>query len=106
MTPLAVAGPSCAGVCLVSSGEADWAPVEAAARTGARHALGVHPWQAHEQREGWGGRLREELLRQPTAAVGEAGLDRARREIPCGRSARREAAERLWWWTPVPRVAA
>ena len=76
-----LSGPTCGGLVLMSTGEAEWALAEqVAAASPARHAIGVHPWHLHEQRAGWEGRLREALTAQPAAAVGEAGLDRARLE--------------------------
>jgi TatD DNase family protein len=74
-----LSGPTCGGLVLMSTGEAEWALAEqVAAASQARHAIGVHPWHLHEQCAGWEERLREALTAQPTAAVGEAGLDRAR----------------------------
>lgn len=58
--------------------ETDWPNVAALA---ARHAwvhpsYGLHPWDAGNRTEGWFDRLKERLLADPHAAVGEIGLDR------------------------------
>lgn len=75
-------------VCLVSIGEAVWAATTAASRSAGAlqvpYALGVHPWNVHEQLEGWADRLRAALLAQPEAMVGECGLDRARLDTAWG----------------------
>lgn len=75
--------PAVGGLCLMATGEADWPSLEAlAASTPVRYALGVHPWFLHLQPEGWQHRLRDALLANPAAAVGETGLDRVRLSSP------------------------
>lgn len=79
------------GVCIVSTGEADWPAAQAAAAHPATAtarapervslALGVHPWWLHEQLPGWQRRLGDALEKWPAALVGECGLDRARRGL-------------------------
>jgi len=39
-------------------------------------AYGVHPWKAHLAEPGWEERLRELLVKAPSAAIGECGVDR------------------------------
>ncbi len=63
--------------------EADWDAVEAIAR---RHpavavSFGLHPWYAARRSTGWLDRLRALLRARPAAAVGEAGLDHAIRDL-------------------------
>ena len=73
-----------AGACFVSTGEAEWeiaVPSTSSPGDTWRYGLGVHPWFVGEQRAGWIDRLRAQLEASPAAAVGEAGLDRARRHI-------------------------
>jgi len=67
------------GACVVNATrEDDWAAV---GRLATQHAVmvwpayGVHPWQAHTVTKGWLERLRERLLADPRASVGEIGLD-------------------------------
>ena len=63
----------------MTTGEGEWGLARhLAASQPACIALGVHPWHVHEQTLGWEGRLLEALVASPHAAVGEAGLDRAR----------------------------
>ena len=77
------------GVCLISTGEPEWAAAAAAVAGGDQgdevrgyYALGVHPWYVHNQLSGWSARLREALVSQPAAMVGEAGIDRFRLDTP------------------------
>lgn len=66
------------GAVVNATSEDDWEIVaDLAARQGGwiRPALGVHPWRAHEVKDGWLDRLREQLERDSTASVGEVGLD-------------------------------
>lgn len=37
----------------------------------------MHPWHAHEVKEGWLERLRGLLQRHPAAVIGEIGVDKA-----------------------------
>lgn len=58
--------------------EQDWSEVEELAH---RHpevipSFGLHPWQVPERSPNWQAGLREFLLRNPQAALGECGLDR------------------------------
>jgi TatD DNase family protein len=58
--------------------EADWDAVAALAREFPGYvfpAYGIHPWHADTAAEGWEERLRERLLADPSATVGEAGVD-------------------------------
>ena len=58
--------------------EDDWEAVAALAREFAGYvfpAYGIHPWHADAAAEGWEERLRERLLSDPTASVGEVGVD-------------------------------
>ena len=58
--------------------EGDWPLVAryVASQEDAIAAYGVHPWKAHEAKEGWIDRLRGMLQSHPTALVGEIGLDK------------------------------
>ncbi len=61
-----------------ATSEDDWPAVEALARAEpdlVAPALGVHPWRAHEAREGWPARLAAMLEKWPAASIGECGLD-------------------------------
>lgn len=58
--------------------EADWEVVAALAREFPGFvftAYGIHPWHADAAGEGWEIRLRERLLSDPTASLGEVGVD-------------------------------
>ena len=58
--------------------EDDWDAVAALAREFAGYvfpAYGIHPWHADAAAEGWEERLRERLLSDPAASVGEVGVD-------------------------------
>jgi TatD DNase family protein len=58
--------------------EADWEAVEALAREFHGFvfaAYGIHPWYADTVAAGWEERLREKLSADPTASVGEVGVD-------------------------------
>lgn len=76
-----IAGMRAAGIsgCVANATrEADWEAVAALAREFSGFvfpAYGIHPWFADTAEEGWGERLRERLLADPAASVGEAGVD-------------------------------
>lgn len=58
--------------------EGDWEAVAALAREFPGFvfaAYGIHPWYADTAAEGWELRLRERLLADPKASVGEVGVD-------------------------------
>ena len=58
--------------------EDDWEAVAALAREFPGFvfpAYGIHPWHADAAAEGWEERLRERLLSDPAASVGEVGVD-------------------------------
>ena len=58
--------------------EADWDGVSRLARDFPGFvfpAYGIHPWYADTAEEGWEGRLREMLAKDPLATVGEIGVD-------------------------------
>lgn len=58
--------------------EDDWEAVAALAREFPGFvfpAYGIHPWFADTAEEGWEDRLRERLLFDPAASVGEVGVD-------------------------------
>jgi TatD DNase family protein len=58
--------------------EDDWEAVAALAREFPGYvfpAYGIHPWHADAAAEGWEERLRERLLSDPVASVGEVGVD-------------------------------
>jgi TatD DNase family protein len=58
--------------------EDDWEAVAALAREFPGFvfpAYGIHPWYADTAAEGWEERLRERLLADPWASVGEVGVD-------------------------------
>jgi len=58
--------------------EDDWEAVAALAREFPGYvfpAYGIHPWHAETAAEGWEERLREKLLADPAASVGEVGVD-------------------------------
>ncbi|HEV7869595.1 MAG TPA: TatD family hydrolase [Chthoniobacteraceae bacterium] len=58
--------------------EADWEAVAELARTvsGLTSAFGLHPWKAAQRSPSWLDTLRRHLDADPTATVGEIGLDR------------------------------
>jgi TatD DNase family protein len=58
--------------------ESDWPQVEASVQRHpfARASYGLHPWNVPRRSESWLETLREFLLRDPGAGLGEAGLDR------------------------------
>lgn len=71
--------------CPMSVDEGDWAALTALQEQEQKTAghvvavgLGIHPWKAHEAREGWETRLGEALIQTPDLIVGEIGLDKAR----------------------------
>ena len=58
--------------------EDDWEAVAVLAREFPGYvfpAYGIHPWHADAAAEGWEERLRERLLSDPVASVGEVGVD-------------------------------
>jgi TatD DNase family protein len=58
--------------------EDDWEAVAVLAREFPGYvfpAYGIHPWHADAAGEGWEERLRERLLSDPVASVGEVGVD-------------------------------
>lgn len=58
--------------------EADWEAVAALASEFHGYvfpAYGIHPWYADTAADGWEERLRERLLSDPRASVGEVGVD-------------------------------
>lgn len=58
--------------------EDDWEAVAALASEFPGYvfpAYGIHPWHADTAAEGWEERLRERLLSDPAASVGEVGVD-------------------------------
>jgi TatD DNase family protein len=67
------------GACVVNGTcEADWPEVAALAREHAfvRPSFGLHPWDVGNASPYWREHLRSHLARDPSAAVGEIGLDR------------------------------
>lgn len=70
---LGLAGAVVNGTC-----EEDWSAVAALARrfTWIHPSYGLHPWDAGNRSSAWIARLRECLVRDPAAAVGEIGIDR------------------------------
>ena len=69
--------------CPMAVDEGDWAKLKALQEQEQQKVivtvgLGIHPWKAHEVREGWETRLREALVQTPSFIVGEIGLDKAR----------------------------
>jgi len=68
---------ACCGECLVNAtSEEDWNSVLATASAPGRHAaIGIHPWFASGARPGWDERLRNMLIGNPDASIGECGLD-------------------------------
>ena len=74
------AGVTRAAVC--GTHEGDWQSVADLAATHPSFiapSFGVHPWHVGDVKPGWEGRLEALLTTQPTAGVGESGLDRAAR---------------------------
>lgn len=58
--------------------ESDWEAVRNIARgfpDFVRPAYGVHPWHADTVKDGWEERLKDLLLQDPRASVGEIGID-------------------------------
>ena len=81
--------PACRAA-IMSTHEASWPAVRAAARRRPRHRVaffGVHPWFAHAVSDGWCDRLRALLVEEgPSAMCGEIGLDKACRARETGRN--------------------
>ena len=75
---------------IMSTHEASWPAVRAAARRRPRHRVaffGVHPWFAHSVSDGWCDRLRALLVEGgPSVMCGEIGLDKACRARETGRN--------------------
>ena len=71
------------GVSLMGCTPADWPQIRALSAADPlqiRPAYGLHPWWAHEHDapeadSGWMAELRDALVRDPTACLGEIGLD-------------------------------
>lgn len=64
-------------VCNATS-EEDWGAVEELSRANPAWmvpAFGIHPWKAHTAQPGWQERLKDLLVRNPRAVIGECGLD-------------------------------
>ncbi len=61
-----------------ATNESEWPVVAALAREFAWvvPSHGIHPWDAGDRTEGWLARLRAVLVVDPTAGIGEIGLDR------------------------------
>ena len=61
-----------------ATNESEWPVVAALAREYAWvvPSHGIHPWDAGDRTEGWLERLRAVLVADPTAGIGEIGLDR------------------------------
>lgn len=62
-------------LCGVSPGDWDVLATAAAAWPGSVAAYGLHPWHAAEGGEGWLDKLETRLAKDPSAWLGEAGLD-------------------------------
>lgn len=58
----------------------DWNAVESLSKRvlGVYTCYGIHPWFVHTASADWGLKLEEKLAHNPTAMVGEVGLDRLR----------------------------
>jgi TatD DNase family protein len=69
---------SLVSLALMSSHEKDWSVVADLAKADKRVCLGlgVHPWFAHTTTNGWSQRLELLLNENPSAFVGEIGLDK------------------------------
>lgn len=66
------------GAVVNATEEADWGKVDLLCLTYRNYlypAYGIHPWKAHNLRVGWQKRLKEKLLKNPKATVGECGVD-------------------------------
>ena len=74
------------GVCSCATSLADVADTQALPRKWGRlqisRAFGVHPWHARGAATGWVETLETALLADPSACVGEIGVDGIRKEIP------------------------
>lgn len=71
-------GAGITGCVVNATREDDWEAVAALAREFPGFvfpAYGIHPWHADTAAEGWEERLRERLLSDPAASVGEVGVD-------------------------------
>lgn len=79
--PREVEAARAAGVvrCVVNATrETDWETVTRCCATAPemlRPAYGIHPWHATSANDGWISRLRQRLLADPAASIGECGLD-------------------------------
>jgi Tat protein secretion system quality control protein TatD with DNase activity len=71
---------SVGAMALMSSVEKDWMSLRALCLEDNRAVFGagIHPWFAHTVEAGWKDRLESFLLENPSAFVGEIGLDKAR----------------------------
>lgn len=67
-------------LCVVNATrESDWASVSSMCRAAAdrlRPAYGLHPWHLSERSPDWQEKLRQLLIAEPEASIGECGLDR------------------------------
>ncbi len=67
-------------LCVVNATrESDWASVSCLCRAAAdrlRPAYGLHPWYLSERTAEWREKLRQQLIAEPEASIGECGLDR------------------------------
>lgn len=68
--------PTIAGRIVCATREDEWTTVLATADDDTFAAIGIHPWYIANNTAGWDARLRDLLLTNPMAMVGEAGLDK------------------------------
>lgn len=63
--------------------ESQWSAILNGARDDNRiiPAIGIHPWHVSESRPGWDVRMRDVLVQNPHAMVGEIGLDMTRADV-------------------------
>lgn len=66
------------GAIVNATNESEWNNLLASANDTVRVAIGVHPWNVDSVTDGWSDRMRDKLIKNPFAMVGECGLDGSR----------------------------
>lgn len=73
--------PHVTGAIVNATNEPEWGRVLTQQSNVAHIALGVHPWNIDSVTDGWTARLRQVLFENPSAMVGECGLDGLRPDM-------------------------